>query len=101
MLPGEALCIVCSVYVHVLRDVAAELLANGIKHLFVPAGPHEPVGEVGVAAGAVPVTGNWLRMEIDPDIMLLSDALEDESRGPKLVTGVLSSFREDLARSIS
>ena len=70
--------------------VIIPLFPRGVRtknHLVAAVLSHGFCGEVGVATGAVPVTGDRLRVQGDHGAELLGDAVQQVSRDPDVVTG--------------
>ena len=83
---GKTHGVVLAVDGNVLLVASLELLDGGLDVLHSTWLAHIGRGEVGVETSSVPVAWDWLRVEGDLGSKLLSNAAEEETGEPKLVT---------------
>ncbi len=86
MLAGHAELVVLAVDGHVFGLAGGELLHGGFDGLHATLGASLLGGDVGVETSSVPVTGNGLGRKGNLGTEFLSDAVEEETRHPELVT---------------
>lgn len=72
----------------VLGVSLAQLLDGLLDELDAALLSHRLGGVVGVSAGAVPVTGDWLWIERDNDAKLLSNAVQNEPAHPEVISRI-------------
>lgn len=98
---GETLLVVLAVDSDVLGVPCAELLDGSLDELHAALCAHVLGGEVGVEAGTVPVARDGLRVDRHLGAELLSDAVEQESSEPEVVTHLNAEARANLELPLS
>ena len=93
---GEAHVVVGSVDGDVLFDVFLECCHELEEVVFSTLVPEVIGGEVGVHAGAVPVSRERFTMPFDIEAVVFAEAKEEEAGHPHFVSGTLGAFAEDL-----
>ena len=96
VLASQAALVALTVDLDVLGVLGLELLAGGDDVLDATLLAHVLGGEVGVAAGAVPVSGDGLGVNGDDDAKVLGDLVEDEAGHPEVVANVNAAAGADL-----
>jgi hypothetical protein len=83
---SETKIVVFSVNCNVFRVLEAELFDGGLDGFDPARLPHLFGAVIAVAAGSVPVSFKWLRMEGDLDTPLFSDANKQIASHPEVIT---------------
>lgn len=96
MSTGQTLLVALTVDGNVLQVAALELLDGGLNVLHATLLTHLLGREVGVETGTVPVTGHGLGVDRDLGAELLSDAVEEETGEPEVVTHLNTLAGADL-----
>jgi Na+/serine symporter len=86
VLARQSLLIALAVHTDVLRVLLAQLLNGLDDDLVATLLSHGQSGVVGVAAAAVPIAWDWLRVEGDVDAKVLCHSVRNVSRHPHVVT---------------